>query len=196
VPTFSDESVRAMICGTSLYQEVPYPSKPELTIAVRVLSEAELDSCRVQAQGAVRQIARKAGWDPKDVVDVDPDLFERLHQRAIVARAFYDPDTTKSKTPIPFFTGPDQVAEVESVVVDDLMRLYLEHQRWVNPLMGLDEEGVRELVETLGKEQRPEVYLGLYERDTLVRCVISLASLLSSSPTSKSSPGPSSTAES
>ena len=87
--TARDERVLEILRGTRSFREVEFPGREGVTVAVRCLSEAELDGARIAAQVVVRNVAQTRGWEPSSVVDVDPDLFQRMMEREIVQRAFY-----------------------------------------------------------------------------------------------------------
>lgn len=186
MPKFSDEQVRAVIRGTATFRTIPFPladGKPDETVrvAVRCLSEAELDGCRVEAQRRVRELGKLRGWDVRELCDVDPDLLQRFVERSILARAFFDADTIGTDKPQPFFSSESEVEQLGSIQATTLMRAYLEHQEWTNPFRSLTPDAAKELAETLGKAPKPEALLELYERDTLRSLCISLASALRSS---------------
>lgn len=187
MPKFSDDQVRDVIRGTSSFRTIPFPlvdgkQHETVKIAVRCLSEAELDGCRVEAQRRVREIGKLRGWEVRELCDVDPDLIQRFVERSIIARAFFDADTIGTgKTPQPFFASESEVEQLGSIQATTLIRAYTEHQEWTNPFRSLTPDAAKELAETLGKAPKPEALLELYERDTLRSLCISLASALRSS---------------
>lgn len=197
MPKFSDDQIRDIVRGTKDFRTIPFPTpggaESDIPIAVRCLSEAELDGCRIEAQRRMRDLCKLRGWDVADACDVDPDLLQRLVERSIVARAFFDSATIASTKPEPFFSGESEVEQLATIQMTSLLRAYVEHQEWTNPFRSLTPEGVEELADTLGKAPKPEALLGLYEHDTLRALCISLASALRSTrPTGKSSTSPSS----
>ena len=193
---FTDDRVREIILGATAFRTISFPSHTgepsEVQIAVRCLSEAEIDGCRIEAQRRMRDIAKRRGWDVSEACDVDPDLLQRFVEKSILARAFFDADTISNKTPDPFFASETEVDMLTSVQASSLMSAYVEHQEWTNPFRTLSPEAVEELADTLGKAPMPEGLLGLYAPDTLRALCISLASLVRSTrPTGKSSTSPS-----
>lgn len=172
---FSDAQFHAIIAGKRHFNTYPFPGS-DLRVAVRVLTEAELDECRAAGQHEVRELAKKRGWKAADALDVDPELMHRAIERMIVFRAFFDVDTVGSDDPARFFQTPDEVRALDSVTMTMCGRLYLEHQEWCSPALHLSDSDVEELVTGLGKSQAPEVFLGVYAPSTLRRFVISLAS--------------------
>lgn len=193
---FTDERLAAILRGRRAFRVIDFPGAPPeagVKIAVRVLTEAELDSCRLQSQVKLRSFCETRKWDPTTVVDIDPGLVSRYSEREIVWSAFYDPETIDKEQPDRFF---QTVRDVESLDATSLTRLheaYNEHQEWAAPLHRMTEEEVQGMIEQLGNAQSAPAELHRCERSTLVRFVISLASRLrsSTSPTSKSSPTPS-----
>lgn len=77
-------------------------------------------------------VAAKRGWDVTEALAVDPDLFQRLVERSIVARAFFDAATIETEHPAPYFAGEEDINLVSSSLHQSLFNIYLEHQesRW------------------------------------------------------------------
>lgn len=180
---FNDARIKAIIAGTTQFRVVPFPvlgSDEEIDIAVRCLSESELDGCRIEAQRSLREISKRRGWDAKDTADVDPDLLQRLIERSIITRAFYDPDTVPphGSTPETFFASERELEQLGSVQTTLLMQIYVEHQEFVNPHRSLSEDQAKELIDRLGKAQDAQVFLSAYAPRTLVSLCLSLASRL------------------
>jgi hypothetical protein len=176
--SFNDERVRAIVLGARAFRTIPFPAQANadngIEVAVRCLSESELDACRIEAQRELRDRAKTRAWDPASTADVDPDLLTRLIERQVVWRAFYDTATIGSETPSPFFPTPRDVETLDSTTTTNLMHAYLEHQEWINPRAGLSDEEVDSLVDALGKAQSVPVLLARYERGTLLRFVTSM----------------------
>jgi hypothetical protein len=189
VGKFTDPQIAAILRGTREFRSYAYPGtegETAVRVAVRVLSDSEIDLARLQAQIDLREIAKARGWDPVSMTDLDPDHFERIVERQIVWRAFYDAATISREKPELFFPTAKDVAEQGAPMVKRLFALYLEHQAFVAPLRTASEEEVRELGEALGKGHGSPVLLDALERSTLIRLLLSTASALrSSSPTSR-----------
>jgi hypothetical protein len=178
VAGFNDARISALLLGARALRSYPFPGHPDVTIAVRLLADTELDSCRVAAQKALRATAKERGWEPGAMADIDPDLQSRLLERHIVFRSMFDADTVEQENPVRFFETPDEVAKLDSATVTRLMHLYLEHQEWTNPLHELDDEELERFLDDLGKAPAPGVFLAQYAPNTLRRCVRSMASRL------------------
>jgi hypothetical protein len=176
---FTDETVHKILLGTRAFRVVDFPGRPEVKVAVRVLSEAELMHTRVQAQDDLRKLAKRRHWsDLVAAVDLDPSLFDRFATRALVFWAFYDPDTIQEKEPKRFFMVPDEVESLDTTTVTQLCDAYAEHAALVTPLRQVTEDQVREIVEALGKAQiGPEVFSG-FDRTSLQNLCTSMARVL------------------
>lgn len=180
---FGDERVRAVIEGPRAFRAYPFPGDTgdePVRVAMRVLTESELDECRMAAQSELRDRAKTRGWAPESMIDVDPELMQRATERHIIFRATYDVDTIESKDPARFFATPAEVASLDSVTTTALAALYLEHQEWCSPLRQMSDEEIEELTAALGKSQMPEVFLGAFAPSTLRRFALSLACRLRS----------------
>lgn len=179
---FTDERVSAALRGTRNFRVIdwPGPGKVETKVAVRLLSELELDEARLEAQMALRGNAKARGWDAESMASIEPELLQRLIERQIIWLAFYDADTVDraGRTPERFFPTPRDVGTLDSVTVTRLFTAYCEHQTWCAPFRSMSDEEVTSFVEALGKGQTAQALLEGYERSTLARLCISMASRL------------------
>src|SRR3972149_7124131 len=149
--TARDERVLEILRGTRSFREVEFPGREGVTVAVRCLGEAKLAGARIAAQVVVRNVAQTRGWEPSSVVDVDPDLFQRMMEREIVQRAFYVGEADAKGERRAFFPSTRDVAEIlDSVAMTRLMEAYLEHQQRVSPLRDVPQGDLEALVAQLG----------------------------------------------
>lgn len=197
MPTYTDERVLAVLRGKRAPRTIPFPGAPlesGIVVAVRLLTEAELDHCRLNAQGKLRTYCESKKWDPTTAVDMDPAMMGRYVEREIVFLAFLDADTAADKEPKRFFPTMHDVEALDAATLTRLREAYDEHQDWTSPLARMSDEDVRGFVDVLGNASSVPAELQRFERSTLVRLCISLASRLRSttSPMNKSSPGPTS----
>lgn len=176
--TFTDERLRTILRGRRQVFRVPFPGADGVEVGFRILTDADLDHCRLEAQRA----AKKMGAD----LDVDPELLDRLVERQIVWRACVDPDDPNTDTPAAFFPSAADVATLDSVVVRELGNAYMEVQEMVSPRLTLDEAGIKELVDALGKEPGATALLMRFAPPTLIGLVRSLAARLRTSASSSS----------
>lgn len=184
---FNDSKIRAMILGPKrAFRTLEFPGRPDVRIAVRALTEREIDACRVEAQRQFFALCKAREWAAEKVIDIDPLLHARLVDRQIVWRAFYDPDTVTAETPTPFFASDSDLAELDSVTLSDLMAAYAEHQEYVSPSRSLAVEEVERLVEAMGKVHEPAIVLRSLARDSLESFALSTVRQLSISRTGKS----------
>jgi hypothetical protein len=174
---FEEARIRAIIEGPKRFRIIPFPGAEGVKVAVRCLTEAELDGCRIEAQLTIRKTCKPREWDPASYVNVDPEALDRLWQRQIVWRAFYDSDTVNDPAvkPVRFFPADADVGELDSVTVTRLMEAYAEHQQWVSPTVDLNQESIKALIEELKKTPKPEVLLSGFGLLALQNLCISLA---------------------
>lgn len=172
---FEDSRIRAIIEGPKRFRVIPFPGSDEIKIAVRCLTESELDGCRIEAQISIRKTCKPREWDPASYVNVDPEALDRLWQRQIIWRAFYDADTiAEGEKPKPFFPSDADVSTLDSVTLTRLMEAYTEHQQWVAPTVDLTQESMAALLEALKKTPNPEVLLSGFGLLALQNLCISL----------------------
>jgi len=181
--TFTDERVQAIIRGARAFRVVSFPGAPPeagVQIAVRLLTEAELDGCRLEGQAKLRAFCETRKWDPTTAVDMEPGLVTRWQERQLVWAAFFDAATIGDPTPRRFFPTYRDVEELDATTVTRLHEAYVQHQEWVAPLNRMEPKEVEELVVALGNGRSASAELHRYERSTLARLCISLASALRS----------------
>jgi len=180
MPKFTDERVAAALRGPRTFRTIDFPGTSEVKVAVRCLSEAEIDAARLEAQGKLRRECSAKGWDPVASTDMDPDLLRRYTERELVFAAYYDHETVTSGKPERFFPTTGDLASLDATTVSRLFEAYTDHQLWVSPMLTLGDAELKELVTALGNESSASVGLQGFDRSTLARCVISLASRLRS----------------
>lgn len=178
-----------MLAKPRALRVIKWPTRGDIELGVRLLTERELDLCRIEAQRGFRKHFEAIRVDPNSAIDVDPEMLERQIRREIIARAYYDAETINAAEPTPFFPSASAVAELDSVAADELFRMYVEHQDYVNPSVTLTEDEAKELIATLGKEQEARAIFSLFAPDTLVSLLHSLACRLSTSPPGRSDGG-------
>ncbi len=181
-----DERIRSIILGPSrAFRVLAFPGRSEVRIAVRALSEREIDACRIEGQRQFLDLCRARGWDPEKAINIDPLMHSRLVERQIVWRAFFDADTIASSEPRPFFPSDSDVAELDSITTTDLVSAYAEHQEFVSPSRGLSPEEVERIIDAMGKASDPGLVLRTIERDSLVSLALTMVRRLSISPTGR-----------
>lgn len=184
---FSDEQIRAIVLGPKrAFRRLQFPGRPDVTVAIRALSEAEIDQCRIEAQVEFLALCKRREWSPERAVQIDPLLVARIVDRQMIWRAYFDVDTIDREEPDKFFPSVAHVAELDSVTITDLTNAYVEHQNFVSPARDLDAKEVDELIGALGKGQ-PEAVLNTLGLSTLKLFTLSMARRLSTSPIGKSS---------
>lgn len=176
---FSDGDIQKIIIGDRVVAPVQFPGRDSVTVGVRGLSDDEIDAARVEAQGYVESLCKRADMRYEVFVSVDPESYDRELQRQIIARAYVDIEAQER----PFFDAAVQVRRLGSVTIARLWEVYTGHQEAVNPRRMLSETQVKELVDALGKEPSATVVLEDFERDTLCSLVRFLASELQTSRT-------------
>jgi hypothetical protein len=167
---WTDESVRAALQGRFVMRKYPFPgsagSERGLEVGVKLLTDAELDSVRLQAA----TFAKKQHAD----LIIDPEFLDRAIHREVISRAFVDPAAPDE----PFFGSQNDVAELDNLTVRALFELYMLHQQALDPYAFCPPEEVEKLTEALGKSERSVETLSLYDAPTLRLFVIILASML------------------
>lgn len=165
MPKYSDEVVFAAIEGRRAMKRYPFPGSGS-ECGLRMLTDGKVDTIRCDAVAYCK--AKKV-----DLM-MDPEFLDRTIMRLTIAEAFVDPD----KPTEPFFDGVEDVMLIDNVMVRTLYELYIAHQQSMDPLAYVSPEEVDALVAQLGKPGNSEARLSLFDRPTLLSCVLSMASLL------------------
>lgn len=180
---FTDKQLQTIIRGARAFRVIAFPGAPPesgATVAVRLLTEAELDGCRLEGQAKLRAFCEGRKWDPTTAVDIDPSLVTRWQERQVVWAAFYDAATVESERPERFFPTVRDVEELDATTLTRLHEAYALHQEEAAPLRKMDDKEIEELVVALGNASSASAELHRFERSTLARLCISLASALRS----------------
>ena len=161
---WTDESVRAALGKRFEMRRYHFPGVDGLEVGIKLLTDSELDSVRLQA-------ATFAKGKHADMV-LDPEFFDRCIHREIISRAFVDVERPSE----PFFGSQNDVAELDNLTVRSCFELYVIHQQSLDPYAFCPPEEVDKLVDTLGKYERGVEILSLYDAPTL-RCFVSSMAL-------------------
>ncbi len=176
----TDERIRAMLRGRRDVRMVPLPGFGDddelMMVGIRVLIEEEIDAARAEATQYARSLAAKYRLDAREMLSIDAENLDREVQRQLVYRAFVNPEA--GGEPKPFFDGIGRVRQLDSVMLQTLFNMYLDHQNYVNPLRGLEQDDVSALVEALKKTPETEALLGLYDARSLRSLALTLAAEL------------------
>ena len=166
MPRFTDSDISQALAGRKAVQRVTFPGREDIPIGVRALSDRQVDECRLNAA--------KFCTTHRVNTSLDPDFYDRILMREVVFQAFVDvEDPTRT-----FFGSPENVRDLDNVTVRSLYSMYEAHLEDIDPFLKLDEDGVKELVDALGKGQKPGAILSLYDANTLKSCVLSMVAML------------------
>lgn len=160
---WTDDSVRAALQSRFAVLRYPFPGASGIEVGIKLLTDSELDSVRLQA-------ATFAKGKHADLL-VDPEFFDRAIHRELISRAYVDPD----KPGEPFFGSQNDVAELDNLTVRSLYELYIVHQQSLDPYAFCPPEEVDKLTDALGKSERSAETLSLYDAPTLRSFVLSMA---------------------
>lgn len=175
---FDELMDKAALKGRRTFRRAPFPGVEDVEVALRLLTDAEMDSCRERTA----TLCKRKNIDNA----LDPDYFDRILTREIIARAFYDADTIDSDEPHVLFGSNDRVAELDPIIIRQLFAYYDEHMREADPLLFLGEDEARAFVEAMGKE-RGLAMLSSFDAATLMSLCLTLGALLQKSQSPNSS---------
>lgn len=169
MPKFSDDAVCVAIEGRRAVKRYPFPGT-DSDCGIQMLTDGKIDTIRLDAQNYCKT--------KKVDIMMDPEFLDRTIMRHTILASFVDPD----KPGEPFFDGIGDVLSLDNVMVRTLYELYIAHQQSMDPMAYVSREEVDALVAQLGKPGNAEGRLSLFDRPTLLSCVLSMASLLRETP--------------
>lgn len=138
----------------------------DVPIKVRLLAEREVDFAKIEAQ----RFAKKLNAD----LEIDPDFLDREIQRQIVWRSTFEPIAKEGKL-VPLFPSDAEVRDLDTVTVESLYQLYIEHQERRSVMRYLTQEQVDKLAAALRSAPQSMSYeLSRYDHGALVRLIVSL----------------------
>lgn len=166
----SEMDPRAALAAHLAKQLAPRPYTfpgTEIPIAVRLLPEGEVDYAKIEAQRYC--IAQKAD------LSIDPEFFDREVQRQIVWRSVLEPVADKDGKNPPLYRSDKDVRALDTVTVEALFRLYLEHQERCSTTRQLDQQQIDLLAASVRSDPKAAALeFSRYEHETLVRLLVSL----------------------
>lgn len=164
---WTDESVRVALAGRFKAQVYPFPGADGIQVGIKLLTDSELDSVRLQAA----QFAKARQAD----LAIDPEFLDRAIHRELISRAFVDSEHPD----VPFFPSQNDVALLDNLTVRSLYELYVTHQIALDPYAFCPPEEVEKLTEAMGKSESSVAgLLNLYDAPSLRSFVLSLVSML------------------
>lgn len=181
--TFDDQRVQEILKGRKAARVLPFPGEDSKTIGVRLLTDEEIDHARLDALVYIsRHMPAIPELSLERLLFADPELLDREVQRQVIHKAFVNPDQINDPAPDPFFLDPDDVRRLDSVMIETLHQVYLNHQEYANPLSDITEEQAEELVDALGKGPNAPDILSLLDARSLRILVRILGARLAKSP--------------
>jgi hypothetical protein len=165
MPKYSDEAVFTAIEGRRAVKRYPFPGS-DSECGIQMLTDGKIDTIRCDA---VTYCKTK-----KVDLALDPEFLDRTIMRYTILEAFVDPD----KPAEAFFDGIGDVMLLDNVMVRALYELYIAHQQSMDPLAYVSREEVDALIAQLGKPGSGAERMSLFDRPTLLSCVLSMASVL------------------
>lgn len=190
---FDDTAIQKIIQGRRVVGRTFFPGTRD-EIGVQLLTEREIDQARFAAQDYLEGRSKSYDMDLERFVRIDPESFDREHQRQIIYAAFVDIDDADlpPEKRAKFFPDVHAVRTLDSVLTQQLWEAYLDYQDAINPRINLTAKEVEELAASLKDGPISEAVLAPFERSTLTSLVRTLAKQRSISPTGKSSTSPTS----
>lgn len=175
--TFSD--VRKLMRARQAPVKTMLPGTEGIPLCVRLLADKDVDAAKLGAFKFLQDEAKRLGVEPGVLLAVDPEIYEREKTRQILFRAFVEttePEPGKER-PL-FFPSVAYLRELDTVMVQALLDLYLEHQETRTTERRLDEDAVRKLVGAVSTSENPLALVSLLDHVTLQTLVRELAARL------------------
>lgn len=169
---FADKDVSYALAGRAGVRSYPFPGLDGVMCGVRMLTEEQVDTVRIEAVAFCKSKQVEVAWDP--------EFLDRAIQRFTLLHAVLDPSDHER-----FFNSQADVGKLDPHIIRTLFELYKTHCQSFDPLSYVSAEEVEALVASLGKLPNPAAGVSLFERDTLVSYLLSTIALLEKSRTPK-----------
>lgn len=136
-------------------------------IRVRLLPEGVIDDAKLEAQDYVKK--RKAD------LSIDPEFFDREVQRQIVWKSVLRVDPDEDGQAVQLYPTDADVRALDSVTLEALWRLYLEHQETCSTMRQLAQDEVDELAKSARLSPSSlRIQLSQIDHASLVRITMSV----------------------
>lgn len=139
----------------------------EMACGVRLLSDVEIDQCKVAAFKYLDGLARERGIDVGRFIDADPEAYDRERTRQILFRAFVAQHGDEDAHRGPLFPSVDVVRDLDAVLVNSMLSVYLDHQEVRATERALDEDAVSKFVNECSDHAMAELMLAQLDARTL-----------------------------
>lgn len=154
--------------------ELPFPGKPDVTLGLRLLGEAETDEAKLAAQAYIK--AR--GFDS----DIDLDVYDRERVRQVLQRACVNLTRKDEHDFVQFFPAIEDLRPLDAGIITALWEAYADLVISHAPQAAPTDAELDQVVEALaGSETSVQTLLAHLPAESLRRVVRGLAARLRAS---------------
>lgn len=139
----------------------------DLACGVRLLSDVEIDQCKVAAFKYLDGLARERGIDVGRFIDADPEAYDRERTRQILFRAFVAPQSDEDAPTVSLFPSVDVVRDLDAVLVNSMLAVYVDHQEVRATERALDGDAVSRFVNECSDQTMADLMLSQLDARTL-----------------------------
>lgn len=165
---FTFDDLQAIMRGRKHFEEFDFPGFPEIRIAIRVLSQRDIQDIARTTDVIVGRVKKENDEDLRNSVLYSKEIERQILSKAVVQIPMQDPETGDyvfSK----FFNSADEVGKLDQSIINDLFEKYNIVQEKYSPQTRIQtEEDFEKLIEQIKKKSAIGLSLSTYALQMLV----------------------------
>lgn len=175
---FTFDDLQAIMRGRKHFEEFDFPGFPEIRIAIRVLSQRDIQDIARTTDVIVGRVKKENDEDLRNSVLYSKEIERQILSKAVVQIPMQDPETGDyvfSK----FFNSADEVGKLDQSIINDLFEKYNIVQEKYSPQTRIQtEEDFEKLIEQIKKKSAIGLSLSTYALQMLVDFLVNNPEIL------------------
>lgn len=165
---FTFDDLQAIMRGRKHFEEFEFPGFSEIRIAIRVLSQRDIQDIARTTDVIVGRIKKENDEDLRNSVVYSKEIERQILSKAVVQLPMQDPETGEYVFRR-FFNSADEVGQLDQSIINDLFEKYNVVQEKYSPQTRIQtEEDFENLIEQIKKKSVIGLSLSTYALQMLV----------------------------
>lgn len=165
---FTFDDLQAIMRGRKHFEEFEFPGFSEIRIAIRVLSQRDIQDIARTTDVIVGRIKKENDEDLRNSVVYSKEIERQILSKAVVQLPMQDPETGEYVFRR-FFNSADEVGQLDQSIINDLFEKYNVVQEKYSPQTRIQtEEDFEKLIEQIKKKSVIGLSLSTYALQMLV----------------------------
>lgn len=165
---FTFDDLQAIMRGRKHFEEFEFPGFSEIRIAIRVLSQKDIQDIARTTDVIVGRIKKENDEDLRNSVVYSKEIERQILSKAVVQLPMQDPETGEYVFR-KFFNSADEVGQLNQSIINDLFEKYNVVQEKYSPQTRIQtEEDFEKLIEQIKKKSAIGLSLSTYALQMLV----------------------------